>query len=251
MSTRFLRALATCTLLIGLIGFAISAKANTGTQIPLSQYQAGSIPTTPNLVLNPGFETLNGANPDMWLKQGNMQVAAPLAPPPNPADVGSRAAQMLANQQTFTDPEQYRQTANNDTQRVFTFDPNQLYQISAYMWNFGRPDPTPPGDFTTGDLVIVELDDITSSLNNVNVTLERVALDNGDGANGYFVYNTFMGSQFPFGATLDVRGDLNENLTAPLPNVYGQVDNVAITPIPEPGSLAVCALGLPLLRRRR
>ena len=252
MKMHLLRVYATGLIVASIFVGTNSARANTGTQIPLSQYQAGSIQTTPNLVSNPGFETVNSGIPDKWLKQGNMQAAAPLNPPPPAAgSVGNFAAQMLTNQPTSTDPEQYRQTDNNVAQKVFTFNPAQQYQISAYMWNFGRPDPTPPGDFTTGDLVIAELDDVTNSANNVNVTLERVATDNGDGANGYFVYNTFMGSQFPSGATLDVRGDLNESLTATLPNVYGQIDNVSITPVPEPVGLTLLALGLPLLRRRR
>jgi hypothetical protein len=241
-------------------GFCIPAQANSGIQMPLGQIQAGT-EHTGAIISNGGFESVTSNVPNNWLQDGNMRVSAPQNPPPNnPSAIGSLSAQALANQPSFTDPENYHYTTDGTNRAILTFDQTKNYVISGYLWNYGRPDPSPPGDTTTGDLALAELDDVNSSLNNVNVALEAVGSDGGSAAGGYFIYQSFAGSVFPNGAFLDVRGDLNENLTAPIPNVYAQFDNIAITPaedflpptlVPEPATLGLLAMMTLLPLRRR
>jgi len=250
--------------LMFLFAWVGSARANSGTQIPLSQMQAGTEQTSPNIVLNGGFENVTSNVPNNWLPDGNVRVAAPQNPPPsNPSILGNFSAQALTNQPTSSDPSNYHQTTNGTTRATITFDQTKNYVLSAYIWNYGLADPDPASDLTEGDLALVELQDTRSSGGSpaFNLTLERNGKDNGDASNGYFVYSDpFPGTMFPEGATLDVRGDLNENLSATRPDVYAQFDNVAITPsnsfaapslVPEPGAIAMLALMLPLARRRR
>jgi hypothetical protein len=233
------------------LAISLSARANSGTQIPLSQYQAGTEQTAPNIVVNGSFENLNSGAPINWLQDGNMRVFAPQNPPPiNPAAIGTLSAQALTNQPTAPPADNYHYTTNNDTAAVLTFDPNQFYMLSAYMWNFGLDDPAPANPFVNGDLALVELKDPTDGSNLFNLTLEGIGSTGDDGANGFFVYDVFKGDKFPNGATLDVRGDLDENLSSTRPDVYAQFDNIVITPVPEPAALALLALVLPLSRRR-
>lgn len=124
------------------------------------------------------------------------------------------------------------------------------------MWNFGLATV----DTDLGDLTVAELVDPTNATNTKTLALERVASDLGDGALGYFVFDTFNSNQFPSGAVLEVEGDFGEMIVGTRPNIWWQVDNVAITPaaqfappelIPEPGSLRGLTLaGLLVLRRR-
>ncbi len=237
------------------------ARANSGTQIPLSQIQAGSEVTSPNIVLNPSFEQGTGGVPTNWLQDGNMRTSAPMNPPPhNPSAIGSLSAQALTNQPVATDPENYHYTTDGSNRATITFDQTKSYVLSGYLWNFGVPDPDPT-DFNPSDLAIAELDDINNPTgNNVNIATLRNGADGGDAANGYFDSITFAGSQFPNGAFLDVRGDLGDGFTGTRPDVYAQFDNIAITPadqfvgptlVPEPGSLAMIVVTGILLRRRK
>jgi hypothetical protein len=227
----------------------------------LSQIQAGSEQTSPNVVLNPSFETVTGSVPNNWLQNGNMRVSAPVNPPPNnPSAIGNVSAQALTNQPVATDPSNYNYTTNGTTRATVTFDQTKSYVLSGYLWNFGVPDPN-PGDFSPSDLAIVELDDVNNPTgNNVNIATLRNGTDNGDAANGYFTSITFLGSQFPSGAFLDVRGDLGDGFAGTRPDVYAQFDRIAITPsdqfvgptlVPEPASLAMIGLVAVLLRRRK
>jgi hypothetical protein len=259
MLTRRLRGLSSCIVICCVVAFATSARANSGTQIPLSQIQAGSEHTSPNIVLNPGFEQTTAGNPNNWLQAGNMRVAAPQNPPPNnPSAIGNLAAQALTNQPVATDPENYHYTTDGANRAIITFDQTKSYVLSGYLWNYGIPDPDPT-DFNPSDLALVELDDINNSATNVNIATLRNGADGGDAMNGYFQYIQFNGSQFPNGAFLDVRGDLGDGFTGMRPDVYAQFDNIAITPsdqfvaptlVPEPASLMLLAAAGALLRRR-
>jgi hypothetical protein len=227
------------------------ALANSGTQLPLNQYQAGTESTSPALVTNGTFEAPGSPNPNPdptgWTRTGTVQAGTPINPPSPASTVGNFAAQgPLGNN---VDGQKYTQAV--------TLAPSTEYVLSAYMWNFGRPTV----DLDLGDLTVVELVDPTNALNTKTLGLERTATDLGDGANGYFVYDTFNSSQFPNGAVLEVEGDFGETITLSRPNIWWQADNVAITPaasfapprlIPEPASLALLAsAGLLVMRRRR
>lgn len=230
------------------VGFSLClasfSLANSGTQLALSQYQAGTETTT--LVPNGNFETVSGTD-----------AGSPWTEPVAGMSVGSHVPGTNTNASVFgnfaaqagsTDGAKYSQT--------LTIDPTQAYVLSGYMWNFGIAGPAPHDDTNSGDMAVVE---VTTSPTQ-GVILERIAKDNGDAADGYFVYldipaNTFSTSTI----TLDVRNDLNADGTRP--DVVTQYDNIAFTPasefvapseIPEPAGLSLLAAGgLALLRRRR
>src|SRR6476469_1218322 len=77
-----------------------TARGNSGIQLPLSQYQAGSEATTP--INNGRFESPGPADgtgsfpsPDGWTRSGNMYVGAPTFV--NTANTGSFSAQLRDN----------------------------------------------------------------------------------------------------------------------------------------------------------
>src|SRR5687767_13093284 len=196
------------------------ALANSGTQLPLNQYQAGTESTSAALVTNNNFEAPGSPNPNPdptgWTRTGTVQAGTPINPPNPASTVGNFAAQGPLG--TNADGQKYTQTV--------TLAPATSYVLSAYLWNFGQN--AVGSNF--GDLTVVELVDPTNPLNTKTLGLERTASDLGDGANGYFVHDTFNSSQFPSGAVLEVEGDFGENVTGARPNIWWQVDNVAITP---------------------
>jgi|SRR5687767_3132407 len=236
----------------GIVSTGSLALANSGTQLPLSQYQAGTEQTSPSLVTNGGYELPGTPNPNPaptgWVPVGTVQAGTPINTNPAipPSTLGSFAAQgplgTNADGQRFTQP--------------VTLAPNTQYVISAYMWNFGQG----AVGSNLGDLTVVEVVDPTNALNTKTLGLERAATDMGDAANGYFVYDTFNSSQFPAGAVIEVEGDFGESVQGSRPNIWWQVDNVAITPaanfaaprlIPEPAALGALALAGVLALRRR
>ena len=201
---------------------------NAGTQLPLSQYQAGTEVTTSGLVTNGNFESVAGADPTGWVElTGELQAGAPIRALAPAATVGSFAAQPQNLGVFDTDPDNY-------DQRPIIFDQTKTYVMSAYLWSFGLPGPAPHDetDFDPGDMAMAELLKLNPDMTVdgtilVTLALERVASDNGDGSNGYFVHSTFPGAMFPNGAVLQVRGD--QDTAGVKPEVYGQIDNVAIT----------------------
>jgi len=231
--------LTACAAFVAIVLASTFARANTGIQLPLNQYQAGTETTT--LVPNGGFESFTGSDADApWVEMlGGMSVGAHLGGNYTPAVMGAVAAQGAA-----VDLTQYRQPIN-----VVQMNPAVDNVLSAYLWNFGNPGPPPHNitDFDPGDMAIVELGNGSAT---VNIILEPIALDNGNAADGYFVYTTIPAGTFPGGANLDVRCDL-DTPGGTFPTVVTQFDNIAITPaslfvppslIPEPAS-AVILLG--------
>jgi hypothetical protein len=194
--------------------------ANTGTQLPLSQIQAGTEQTSNALVVNGGFEQPGtpGPNATGWTRVDDMNVNSPIPPLPNPPSVlGNFTARGALDNAKYS-------------QNV-TLQANTDYVISAYIWNFGVPGPAPHNDLTPGDLAVVELVDPDNGFNTAGIILEPIALDNGDADNGYFLYDTFNSSQFPnLQAILEVEVDLEGNPGTQRPPVVAQFDNIALTP---------------------
>src|SRR5262249_55539389 len=110
---------------------AARAMANSGIQLPLSQYQAGQEHTTP--VTNSGVEADGMGNVQTqagWTRPvGDMIVNPVFNPPPaNPGAVGSFAAQTSG-----TNESAYDQSINLDA--------GKNYLLSAYVWNRGIYNP--------------------------------------------------------------------------------------------------------------
>jgi hypothetical protein len=208
-----------------------TARGNSGVQLPLDQYQAGTETVQNTIVTNGGFEQPGTAGADAtgWtaitdgIPPASMSVGAPdPANLPVPASsIGNFSARAGLANVNFND--QYFQSV--------TVAPDTEYVISSYVWNYGKAGPAPHNDFNAGDLAVVQLRDNTSFFNTAGFILEPVGLNNGPGSRGAFIYKTFNGSQFPAGATLEVLNDPNENLSGSRPSIAAQWDNVAITPL--------------------
>lgn len=204
--------------------------ASTGATLPLNQYQAGTETVNNSLVVNGNFEQPGTAGPDAtgWTPENSafltpaMSVGTPdQAHLPNPASVlGSFSAK--AGVSNINANEQYTQPV--------TLDQNTEYVLSSYMWAYGIQ---PLGAF--GDFVGVELVDNNNTGNTASLFIEPTLRGGaaGSGAGGAFVYQSFHGSQFPNGASLQVRSDPYENNPGSRPSVIAQWDNVAITPLSE------------------
>lgn len=231
---------------VGMVSLSLGqiVRANSGVQLPLNQYQAGTESTSSALVTNGDFEQPGAPNPNPaptgWTLVGSFQTGTPINPPSPASTVGSFAAQGPLGS---TATAKYTQTV--------TLAPGTDYVISAYLWNFGL-------DF---DLSLAELVDANTPTTTKSLALSRTAADNGDGANGYFVYLPFNSSFFSTAnPILEVEFDFDENVTGARPNIAAQIDNVSITPasqfaeprlIPEPASLSCLLGGLLLMARRR
>src|SRR5687768_10694067 len=118
--------------------------ANTGTQLPLSQYQAGTESTT--LVPNGNFEVVAGAD-----------AGAPWTEPTAGMSVGAHVGGTNTNASVFGNFAAQGGSADNAKYtQTLTIDPTQAYVLSGYMWNFGIAGPPPHDDDTSGDLAVIE-----------------------------------------------------------------------------------------------
>src|SRR5438045_1791097 len=158
--------------------------ANSGIQLPLSQFQAGT--EHANLVNNGAFTQhgpldANGLThqADNWDQFGGIYVTnQPFNPPPNVAALGGAVAIAKTGEDT---PDQYSQPVNPTA-----LNPGANYVLSAYIWNRGRPDQ----GLTSGDLAIVKIVDTTNAIDhNLSLVLDPAAADGGSGGNGYFIYD--------------------------------------------------------------
>ena len=231
-----------------MLGAGSVALANSGTQGPLNQYQAGTEHTSSALVTNGNFEQPGSPNPNPnptgWGKVGSFQAGQPVNPNPAipPSTIGNFAAQGPLGAGA-TEPNKFTQTV--------TLAPNTNYTLSAYLWNFAV-------DF---DLAIAELVDPGDPSHTQTLALQRTAADGGDGANGYFVFKQFNSSFFSTAnPILEVEYDQDETVSGTRPLIAGQIDNVAITLtsefqaprlIPEPAGLCLLALAGAMALRRR
>jgi hypothetical protein len=237
-----------CTV-VSCVAFATSAsRANSGTQLPLSQYQPGTESTT--LVPNGNFETVASGD-----------AGAPWTEPITGMGAGSHVSGTNTNASVFGNLAAQAGATDNATYRqALTIDPAQNYVLSAYMWDFGNPGPAPhtPADNDPGDQAVVEL---ISGGTKSTILLEPIALDNGNASQGYFLYTNVPAGTFgaATGVDLEVRNDLDT--PGPWPAIVTQFDNVALTPagqfspptqVPGPAATSLLAAGcFALLRRRR
>jgi hypothetical protein len=229
---------------LSLAGTASLAVANTGTLLPLDQYQAGTESTNNTIVQNGGFENVTASVPNNWTPVGLAgeapTVGAPAGPNVSVAN-GTRAAQWNGSG-TTTEPNKYTQT--------IVLLPNTDYVISGYVWNFATAHPD--------DLAIGELRGTGGAF------IQNFALQNNangvNGGNGVFAYNTFN-SGLNESAVIEVNFDQSGTLGG-RPSLAAQLDNISITPaanfvapsvVPEPATLAalgaLAALGVRRVRR--
>jgi len=221
------------------------ASANVGTGLPLDQYQAGTEITNNTIVTNGNFESVTSGNPNGWTLNNSHQVGAPVG-----ANTGNNGAFSAQGNLGAADPG----TGFNGYSQTVTLAPSTTYVLSAYMWNFGQ----------NFDLEVVELRDSTDAfVTNIALTANDAAaqdpmliLDGARGVFGYTGFNSGAGGTF----TLLTKFDLDEAVAGTRPNIAGQVDNIAITPIsqfrppnliPEPASLSMLLAAGAALRRRR
>ena len=221
-----------------------TALANSGIQLALSQYQAGTESTSSALVTNGNFAQPGSPNPNNaptgWGLVGSFQVGQPINPPSPASTVGNFAAQGPLGS-----------TATAKFTQTVTLAPNTNYVLSAYLWCFS----------VDTDLAIAELVDSGNPSSTQTLALTKIAADAGDGAGGYFVYKAFNSSFFTTAnPVLEVEFDLDETVAGTRPNIAAQIDNVSITPgsafaeprlIPEPATLSLSAGFAALLLRRR
>jgi hypothetical protein len=203
--------------------------ANSGIQIPLSQFQAGTEKAT--LVTNGGFEQhgafdANGrtTSADGWTQFGGMYASnQPFNPPSNSSVIGTTVAQAVANQGT---PDLFSRSLN-----IGSLPAAHSYVLSAYIWNQGRPTQ----GTNLGDLAEVKLVDTTDTVNNnLSIEIEPSGLDGGSGATGYFVYDTISAADLakfdPNNTEFDVQGEDETTVTGTRPDVWAQWDNIGFTP---------------------
>lgn len=211
-----------------------AASANTGTLLPLDQYQAGTESTNHTIVPNGNFEAVTGSTPDGWTAVGLPGeapiVGTPSGPHASTAVNGTKAVQW-DGRNTTAEPNKFTQT--------IALTPNTDYVISGYAWNFaaGFPD----------DILLGELRDSGGGF------IQNFALQNNgggiDGSRGVFAYNTFN-SGANTSAVIEVNFNQNgfngDTTLGGRPAIAAQIDNISVTPAssfqapvaPEPATLA-------------
>lgn len=214
---------------------ASSALANSGVQLPLNQYSAGTETTDSSLITNPGFETVDGNlvptgwTPNLPTGQNIFRGVAPdPANLPTPASVlQTKSAQ--AFQAGGINPFQ-----DFKISQTITLAPNTDYVISGYIWNYAFSGPPPQDDLFAGDLAVLEVVDPNDPLINAGVIVEPTSRAGNAGSGGHFTYKTFNSSQFPTSTVqLEVEFDPNQDLNfgQNRPDLSAQFDNIALTPL--------------------
>lgn len=209
------------------------AFANSGVQLPLSQYQAGAETTDNSAITNPGFESVDGfGEPIGWGQDlaGNPLLSTGAPDPanlPNPSSVAGTRVARAFNLSDINQNYAYKQTVNVSS--------NTDYVLSAYIWSSGVAGAAPHEDlFNTGDLAVVQVRDSTNFFNTAGMILEPIAIDGGNGAQGYFVYKTFNSAQFGSTALdLEVLWDPNQGKPGARNALTAQFDNIALTPLTQ------------------
>jgi hypothetical protein len=205
--------------------------ANTGVQVPLSQYQAGAEQATQ--VTNGNFSSRADNDSDGkfetatgWTRVGNLFVDTTVNPPANTSATSPFSAQaQLVNNAQPPSQDFYSYTQPVDRSALT---PNANYIVSAYVWNMGRNDGS---GFGEGDLISVKVQDSTNTLNNVSATLEGNGSDGQSGATGRLMYIMVNESQMRSWGAIEmaVTADVGTIATPDLPQVWAQWDNVSLT----------------------
>lgn len=244
--------------IVALLGWASHADA-TIVKIPLSQMVIGSEVTNSTLAPNGGFEqNLNGDTPQFPINWNSMNSAVMTATPVHvPAGhesyFGNFAFQAqsarLANE-AYTG---YMKQAEAADHWPVALQENTDYVVSAYVWVIGNADHHMRAT--------IDLADVSNELE------MRVSWDEPHAAQGLFIYGIFNTGQIGGNQTrptLRVFADSKVGLDAAVQTLFPvvvQFDNVRVTPladfvaptpVPEPVSMSLLALGeLAMLRRRR
>jgi len=214
--------------------------ANSGVQLPLGQYQAGTEQTNSSLITNSNFEQVDANNfPVGWTpdtaEAGTLMTAGAPDPAnlPNPSSVLGTRVGRLFGASGIDAFDNYKITQN------VALAPNTDYVLSAYVWNYGFAGPPPHTDLTTGDLAGVELEPTVPGGPTAGFFVEPISV-NGvtSSAGGYFIYKSFNSSQFAASAgvaRLEIEFDPNQNIQpfTLRPNRSAQWDNIALTPLTQ------------------
>jgi len=234
MPNRFPCVACVCAVFVSSL-FAATSLANSGVQLRLDQYQAGSESTNNTIVSNAGFETVDGSNnpvgwgTDFFFNQLPTTGAPDPANLPSPNNAGNRSVQAR----------NINKALDYGYKQVVTLAPDTDYVISGYLWNYGISGAPPHDDInSTGDLAVIQLRDPANAFNTAGVILEPTSADNQSASRGFFVYKTFNSSQFNTGSLsamvdLEVQYDPENGFNGARPTLAGQIDNVALTPLDQ------------------
>ncbi|MCS7032583.1 MAG: hypothetical protein NZ561_01155, partial [Phycisphaerae bacterium] len=212
------------------------ASANSGVQLSLNQYQAGSEVTDSSLIVNPGFESVGPGNiPTGWTPTPAPPDNIMVGQTPDPANLPSAPGVLQNRAAQAFNPGGVSPFNDYKLAQTVTLAPDTDYVLSAYIWSYGVSGPPPHDDLFAGDLAVVELVDPNDPFNSTGLSLEPTALDGAAGSRGYFVYKYLNSSQFPTSQVLlEVEFDPNQNLGFQnRPALSAQFDNVAITPLTQ------------------
>jgi hypothetical protein len=185
--------------------------ANTGTALPLDQYQGGTEHTNSTLVGNGGFETVANGQPAGWTLSAPMGVGAPTG-----ANIEQNGAFSARGLLMFDERGWYEQP--------ISLLRNKDYAVSAYMWAQGS---------IVGNEAFVEVREGTGEL--LSELVLTPSDGTTDGTRGVFMHGTFRSHR---GGAMTIRvgaaaGPRSEP-GGPAPRTLkGQIDNVAITPLDE------------------
>jgi len=219
---------------------ATRASANSGVQLPLSQYQAGTEQTNSSLIVNPNFESVDANNfPIGWTAATPDAGTIMTAGSPNPANLPSPATVLGTRVQRVFDAGGIDAFDNYKITQNITLAPNTDYVLSSYLWNYGQVGPAPHTDLVNGDLVGVELEPTVPGDETAGYFVEPIGADGGTSANGgFFVYKSFNSSQFLNSngvVRLELEFDPNQNIQpfTLRPPLSAQWDNIALTPLAQ------------------
>jgi hypothetical protein len=210
--------------------------ANTGVQLPLSQYSGNETTTVvPNGNFNDrGVVDGNGnyPAPTGWAGFGDIYAGPPAFTNPSyAAQINPFAAVVRpADTSIPTNVTGANNILTHNYGSPASLTPNGNYVLSAYIWNDGIPDLS---GFGSGDLATVKIvDPESATFNNVSITVEGNGADGQDAGTGRFAYLMFNESQVRNWSGIDVIATADFGTTSGArPQTWAQFDNIAITPI--------------------
>jgi hypothetical protein len=146
---------------------ASNVLANSGTALPLDQYQAGTEQTNTTIVGNGSFESVGGGQPNGWTLGGRFGIGTPTG-----ANIEHNGALSARGVLTFSETGWY--------ERSIALQPHKNYDVSAYMWGFGSQ----PGDET-----FVEVRDAAGAV--ATELVLTAYLPDPDARRGLFMHDSF------------------------------------------------------------